>query len=426
MTHSGGAGGDDDARSHRGAAARRGASRTRKVTLRALRRGLFLGVGATMIAVLSSGAAIWRAAAEGQWPSADIAPAALAASWAHAADELSLPAGDAPGSRERRYIVHAPDGLADRPEDAAPPALVALLHGCRQTHRDIMAASRFVELADANAADRDPSNDFIVVFPFVTSYPSFWIEPRAENCWGWWIEDQRREGAGEAGDLARLLSTLEAEFGTDPARRYVAGLSSGAAMAVALGVVESETIAAVGSVAGVPYGETADAVAIAWPLHYAQSFWLGADANCFDRKTYRPVGALVTQMRTEQLEEAEQKLVPLMVIQSANDCTVDDANAYHLKHIWLSRYEGVDEPVLRNDDQATDCSSDGVRCRHRRYDGPDGRVVETVLYDGRRFNGTHYWVGDNEGAPYSEADGPSATCLLLGFFDLAPRAAGAC
>ena len=40
--------------------------------------------------------------------------------------------------------------------------LVVVLHGCNQTHRDIMNDTRFNDLAEAEK--------FIVVYPFITSY----------------------------------------------------------------------------------------------------------------------------------------------------------------------------------------------------------------------------------------------------------------
>ena len=49
-------------------------------------------------------------------------------------------------------------------------------------------------------------------------------------------------------------------FPIDPDRRYVVGLSSGAAMAVIMAVVYSEDFAAAGSVAGLPYDESECAV----------------------------------------------------------------------------------------------------------------------------------------------------------------------
>lgn len=324
--------------------------------------------------------------------------------------ERALPASDASGSRERRYLLAAPEGVAEK------PAQVLILHGCRQTHRDILTASRIHDLAAANAADDDPANDFIAVFPFVTSYPGFFEAPRAENCWGWWFEDQITEGAGEVGDLRRLMAEVETDFGTDPARRYIAGLSSGGAMSAAMAVVYSEDVTAVGAVAGLPFGEVPDAVAIPWPLHHMQSWFFNREANCLDPKRYKSVANLVERMKAAQAAPGEGNLTPLMVIHSAFDCTVELRNGENLRDVWIARYGAAPTPSATQD-----CSQDGVTCRQLRYDGPEGRVVETVFYEGGRNWNTHYWVGGDPRAPYSEPDGPSASCLLLEFFGLSPQ-----
>ena len=330
-------------------------------------------------------------------------------------DMRTLPAGDAPGSRDRRYLLAAPENLTEQ------PALVMILHGCRQTERDILTASRIHELAAANAADDDPANDFIAIFPFVTSYPSFLTAPRAENCWGWWFADQIAEGAGEAGDLRRIIAQVEAEFATNPARRYIAGLSSGGAMSAAMAVVYSEDITAAGTVAGLAYGETPNAVAIPWPMHHMQSWFFNRDANCLDSKQYQSVSRLVQTMRAAQAKPGESNLTPLMAIQSANDCTVEIQNGLNLRDVWISRYNGNSTPSFTRD-----CSADGVSCRHEGFDGPEGRVIETVFYEGARHWDTHYWVGGDPDAPYSEPDGPSASCLLLDFFGLSPTDRSLC
>jgi poly(hydroxyalkanoate) depolymerase family esterase len=161
--------------------------------------------------------------------------------------ERTLPASNQPGSRARQYTVALPDGL----ETGAPVPVVMVLNGCLQTDQNMIDDTRFVELADREG--------FVAVFPFVTSFPS--SEQRNPNCWGFWFDQHQHEGRGEPGDLRRILAEIEAEFPVDPERRYVVGLSSGAAMAVVMAVTYSEDFAAAGSVAGLPYDETACAVA---------------------------------------------------------------------------------------------------------------------------------------------------------------------
>lgn len=306
-----------------------------------------------------------------------------------AAGELvsrTLPPGSHPGSREREYQVFVPDGLG-----AAAP-VVMVLHGCLQSEQNIIDETRFTELAEREG--------FVVVFPFITSHPL--LPPRTRNCWGFFFEQHRHEGRGEPADLRRILDAVEDEFRVDPERRYVAGLSSGAAMAVVMAVAYSEDIAAAGAVAGLPYGEDACAVANA----------------CFTGIAHQPVAAFVEAMRAEQQEPEERRLVPLIVIHSTNDLTVPIENAHNLRDSWVAHY-GADATPAGTED----CTAEGVPCEHSRFTDREARtVVETVLYEGPASGRTHFWVGDHEGR-FADPDGPSASELLWSFFrrhELAP------
>jgi poly(3-hydroxybutyrate) depolymerase len=136
--------------------------------------------------------------------------------------ERTLPVSNQPGSRTRQYKIAVPDNFVT----GAPVPVVMVLHGCLQTHRDTIHDTRFVELVDRKG--------LIAVFPFVSSFPS--SEQRRQNCWGFWSDQHQHEGRGEPGDLRRILAEVEGEFPIDSDRRYVVGLSSGAAMAVIMAV----------------------------------------------------------------------------------------------------------------------------------------------------------------------------------------------
>jgi len=62
------------------------------------------------------------------------------------------------GSRDRQYQVFVPSSYTG--QDPVP--LVMVLHGCRQTEVNMINETRFRDLAE-----RD---NFIVVYPFITSY----------------------------------------------------------------------------------------------------------------------------------------------------------------------------------------------------------------------------------------------------------------
>lgn len=336
--------------------------------------------------------------------------AALAAAfpWPAAAgttQSFVMPAKAYPGSRERRYQVYVPDGLAG----AAP--MVMALHGCRQTNDDVLR-----DWGLRAAADRFR---FILVAPFITSYDGL----RNPNCWGFWLDPHRHEGRGEAEDLHQLAREVESRFAIDPARRYILGLSSGGAMSVVAAVTHNEYWAAAASAAGIPYGEDAASVSFACP----------------GSASFHPVTRVVSDMRAE-LDDAYR--IPLMVLQNERDCTVVPQAGRNLRDAHLRAFgtPGRDTPAATGAGQ-TACTPvfgpDDYGCRHARYtvDGtPAGRsLVETVFYAGPvdtpnpgDTDHGHYWIGGAEGANglWSLRQGPAYPDLVWDFFSRHPRGDG--
>ena len=159
-------------------------------------------------------------------------------------ESFTLSAKSYAGSRDRQYKVYVPDGLS------GPAPMVMALHGCQQTNDDVLR-----DWGLTAAADRF---GFILVAPFITSYDGL----RIHNCWGFWFDAHRHEGRGEPEDLHQIALEVEARFSVDSARRYITGLSSGAAMSVVASVTHNEYWAAAASASGLPYGEDAAAVSL--------------------------------------------------------------------------------------------------------------------------------------------------------------------
>jgi poly(hydroxyalkanoate) depolymerase family esterase len=291
-----------------------------------------------------------------------------------------------PGSRDRQYQVFVPSTYTGR--ESVP--MVMILHGCRQTDVNMINETRFKDIAE-----RD---NFIVVYPFITSYDGL----RDTNCWGFFLDEHIHKGAGEVEDLHQIALRVEAEFRIDPNRRYVTGLSSGAGMAVALAVAQSDYFASAGSVEGLPYSETA----------FAVGFF------CLNPGTFKPVSADVVAMKKEQNEPEEQRPVPIMAIHSRNDCVVNILGSENIRDSWIRRY-GLSHRAMAT----SDCTAEGVACTQRKYGTAENSIVETVFYDGRLGDlvptDSHYWVGDNSGE-FANPTGPSASELQWTFFKAHP------
>lgn len=196
-----------------------------------------------------------------------------------------------------RMLVHAP---AEPPRPGAP--LLVLLHGCGQDAAGFAAAAGFMSLAGRLGAG--------LVLP----------EQVAANnqgrCFNWFEPAHTARGAGEAESIAQMAQAAVRRFDADPGRVFIAGLSAGAAMAVAVLAAYPERFAGGGAVAGLPAGAAHD---------------LGSALNRMGRAGAPGRDALVARVARPPAGVA----VPRLSIWSGDaDRTVDPANSDALALQW--------------------------------------------------------------------------------------------
>ncbi|PLX61000.1 MAG: hypothetical protein C0630_13145 [Sedimenticola selenatireducens] len=280
-------------------------------------------------------------------------------------------------SRRRRYALHLPPQYGRSQE----LPLVMVLHGCRQDEQDIRQISGFDAIADQEG--------FVVVYPFVTSYAGL----RTRNCWGWWQRHEIEAGAGEVEDLWQIINEVAAKFRIDRRRIHVTGLSSGAAMAAALLVAHADRIASGAVVAGVPYGETARAV----------NLW-GFGGR------FKPVDVVADAM--QQALRPGAHAVPLMVVHSDADETVNIRAAHNLRDSW-GRCFGVDTERPQTRTSGITLGAPWVHSCYGR--ASQNGLVETLFVEGRG----HGWYGGNPGS-YSYPEAPDVSRWIWDFFQRQP------
>lgn len=301
-------------------------------------------------------------------------------------------------SRARDYKVYVPDGLT------SPAPMVMALHGCKQTNNDVLNDWGLKAAADQYG--------FILVAPYITSYDGL----RNQNCWGFWFDHHRHEGAGEVEDLHQIGLAVEGEYSIDPNRRFITGLSSGGAMAVVAAVAHNEYWAAAASASGLPYGEDSSSVSLT--------------GQCPGNATFHSVSRIVGDMQSE-LNDAYP--IPMMVLQNKNDCTVLKAGADNIRDAQLKVFgEPAFDTAAKADAGTTNCSpyyQNDYGCTRTRYtqDGTSGSrsVVETVYLDGplstpnsQDTDHGHYWVSGENGnnGKWAIRVGPSYPDIIWSFF----------
>jgi poly(3-hydroxybutyrate) depolymerase len=112
----------------------------------------------------------------------------------------------------RSYKIYVPTGYQGQ---ALP--LVVMLHGCTQNPDDFAAGTRMNA-----AAERRPC--FVL-------YPAQDQHSNNGRCWNWFKRGHQNRDRGEPSIIAGMTRDLIGKYDIDPRRVYVAGLSSGGAMA---------------------------------------------------------------------------------------------------------------------------------------------------------------------------------------------------
>jgi polyhydroxybutyrate depolymerase len=131
------------------------------------------------------------------------------------------------GGLARTYSLHVPPGVEH------PAGLVVNLHAAGATGQQQAALTNYDAVADAYG--------FAAVYP--DGIDLSWADGRGAS-------EPDRQGIDDVGFLSALIGKLVADFGIDPGRVYVTGLSAGAFMANRLACDRADLIAAVAPVAG--------------------------------------------------------------------------------------------------------------------------------------------------------------------------------
>ncbi len=268
----------------------------------------------------------------------------------------------AAGSRD--YKVYVPSGAEGR---ALP--LIVMLHGCTQSPDDFAVGTGMNGLAEERS--------------FIVAYPEQTASANPSACWNWFdLAHQRRED-GEPAIIAGITRAIMAEFGVDPARVYVAGLSAGGAMAAILSATYPELYAAAGVHSGLPHGAAADL-----PSAFAAMR-----------------GAKDPAARSPRKRRAKGR-VRTIVFHGASDRTVDPSNA---EAILADARASLAEP-------AQELLLDGVA---------GGRAfTRTIVTDARgvphaecwAVDGLgHAWSGGSPEGSFTDARGPDASREMLRF-----------
>jgi poly(hydroxyalkanoate) depolymerase family esterase len=294
----------------------------------------------------------------------------------------------------RGTLLHLPVGL-DR---SAPAAAICMLHGCTQDPATFAAATAMNDAADLHG--------FVVVYPG---------QARANNpqrCWNWFVPEHQRRGAGEPEAIATILRDLierDDRCTIDPTRVFVAGLSSGGAMAVITGVCYPDLISAVAVHSGLAYRSATD-------LSTAYQAMAGTDTNG-DPRGHAAHSAMGQHARA----------VPTLVIHGSADRTVAPANAVQVVRQMMNANHlaapDICNHVISRASSSRRIHVEGQRpyTQSRWIDTQGALMHELIDVEGLG----HAWSGGAPGGSYTDPRGPSATEAIWNFFQKTTRSTSA-
>jgi poly(hydroxyalkanoate) depolymerase family esterase len=281
----------------------------------------------------------------------------------------------------RAYMLYVP---ASYVAGTATP-LVMMLHGCTQTMADFAAGTQMNTQADSAG--------------FLVAYPDEPTSANVEQCFNWFLPADQARGAGEPQLLAGMVGDVAGSFTVDATRVFVAGLSSGAAMAVILGATYPDVFAAVGAHSGLEYEAATDETSA---LTAAES---GGPAP----KTQGDAAfaAMGTYARP----------VPVIVFQGTADTTVNDVNGQQIIGQWTETDDRASATIGAG--AATQGTAGGKSFTLTTYtDAKSGdAMLEYYLVTGL----AHAWSGGSTAGTFTDPDGPDATKLMWSFFAANPK-----
>ena len=258
------------------------------------------------------------------------------------------------------YLLHRPEGAAT----GLP--LVIMMHGCTQSPEDFALGTGMNRLADELGV--------------MVAYPRQTQRANAQKCWNWFRPGDQLRDQGEPALIAGATREIIAQYGADPERVYIAGLSAGGAAAAIMAAQYPDIYAAAGIHSGIACGIAQDV-----PSAFA-AMKQGAG-------TKKP--------------SAKTPFVPVITFHGDRDNTVNEVNSSEIAAAAFT---------LIGAESTTISHSETLGGRACRIDKTTDKAGRSLIEQWTIHGAGHAWSGGNGAGSYADASGPDASREMLRFF----------
>ena len=262
----------------------------------------------------------------------------------------------------RTYKLYIPTNYCGQ----AFPLLV-MLHGCTQDPTDFAVGTRMNETAENNGC--------FVLYPAQAQFAN------SSKCWNWFRTADQRRDHGEPAIVAGMTREIGKSFHVDQSKIFVAGMSSGGAMAMILAATYPDLFTAAGIHSGLPYAAAHD-------LASALAAMRG--------------GAIASTPRSHP--------IPIIVFHGDQDSTVHPRNSEQI--VAQCRPRSLGAQLKEGSSQQHTVPGGRTFCRTVYRDTAERTAAEHWVI----HQAGHAWAGGSSRGSHTDPKGPDASREMMRFF----------